>query len=56
MFNTTGFDGDSVIYQKQTQAAQKSEQHISAIQKLQDFIRNFRKDGVYLYRYVFNIY
>eukprot|EP00029_Vermamoeba_vermiformis_P013107 TRINITY_DN802_c0_g1_i1.p1 TRINITY_DN802_c0_g1~~TRINITY_DN802_c0_g1_i1.p1 ORF type:complete len:687 (+),score=245.87 TRINITY_DN802_c0_g1_i1:36-2096(+) len=46
----TGYDGDSVIYQKQSQAAQKSEQHIRATQKFQDFIRNFRKDGVYLYR------
>jgi len=47
----TGYDGESVIFRTQSQAAQKSDQHIRATQKFQDFIRNFRKDGVYLYRY-----
>ncbi len=54
MFNT-GYDGESVIFQKQSQAAQKSEQHVRATQKIQDFSRNFRKDGVYLYRYDIDI-
>jgi hypothetical protein len=46
----TGFDEGEVHYQHKNQVAEKSEQHISATQKLQDFIRNFRKDGTYIYR------